>query len=153
MTTRQLLFVRSTEPSSQKTFEIMGAEGTIAESTSTLRVVETESSDVNVEINGQLIADKIRGRSDEKLKSNINNITNALQTLKTLNGKSYHYKKSTQISYGLIAQEVEKILPEIVETDDDDIRSISYNDIIAFLIEAIKELDDKIEGLRNINKF
>jgi len=145
--------VRSTEPSSQKTFEIMGAEGTIAESTSTLRVVETESSDVNVEINGQLIADKIRGRSDEKLKSNINNITNALQTLKTLNGKSYHYKKSTQISYGLIAQEVEKILPEIVETDDDDIRSISYNDIIAFLIEAIKELDDKIEGLRNINKF
>lgn len=131
----------------------MVSEGTIAESTSTLRVVETESSDVNVEINGQLIADKIRGRSDEKLKSNINNIKNALQTLKTLNGKSYYYKKSTQISYGLIAQEVETILPEIVETDEDDIRSISYTDIIAFLIEAIKELDDKIEGLRNINKF
>lgn len=131
----------------------MVSEGTIAESTSTLRVVETESSDVNVEINGQLIADKIRGRSDEKLKSNINNIKNALQTLKTLNGKSYYYKKSSQISYGLIAQEVETILPEIVETDEDDIRSISYTDIIAFLIEAIKELDDKIEGLRNINKF
>jgi hypothetical protein len=153
MTTRQLLFVRSTETSSQKTFDFMVSEGTIAESTSTLRVVETESSDVNVEINGQLIADKIRGRSDEKLKSNINNIKNALQTLKTLNGKSYYYKKSTQISYGLIAQEVETILPEIVETDEDDIRSISYTDIIAFLIEAIKELDDKIEGLRNINKF
>ena len=153
MTTRQLLFVRSTETSSQKTFDFMVSEGTIAESTSTLRVVETESSDVNVEINGQLIADKIRGRSDEKLKSNINNIKNALQTLKTLNGKSYYYKKSSQISYGLIAQEVETILPEIVETDEDDIRSISYNDIIAFLIEAIKELDDKIEGLRNINKF
>ena len=148
---KQLIFVNSFDTKSTKTFELLLAEGALAESTSALRIVENESS-INVEVNGQLIADKIRGRSDAKLKSNINDIRGALQTLKGLQGKSYNYRNSNHVSYGLIAQEVETILPEIVETDVDDIRSISYNDIIAIMIEAIKELDVKVEEMRQNKK-
>ena len=59
----------------------------------------------------------------------------------------YNYKESTTNSYGLIAQDVEKVLPDIVEMDQTNIRSIAYIELIPFLIESIKELDDKIETI------
>ena len=52
-------------------------------------------------------------------------------------------------SFGIIAQEIEKILPSIVETDDQGIKSVSYLQLISFLIAALKEQDEQLRNLIN----
>jgi len=133
--------------SGKRTFDYMNASGMEAEGTNALKVVYLTYNDVRVEVDGQIIADKVRGRSDETLKTNIHTIQNAMDTLKQLTGKMYNYKDSKNTSYGLIAQEVETVIPDIVETDGTNIRSIAYTELIPFIIEALKELDAKVETL------
>jgi len=55
----------------------------------------------------------------------------------------------TKRTYGLIAQEIEAILPEAVETDDKGLKSVSYNSLIPILIESIKELKTEVDELRS----
>lgn len=86
--------------------------------------------------------------SDSRLKDNQENITNALDKVKQLNGISFNWNeksKRTGKDYGVIAQEVEKILPEIVITKDSGYKAVRYEKIIPLLIEAIKELSAKLE--------
>jgi hypothetical protein len=64
-----------------------------------------------------------------------------------LNGYSYQWKSDDSHQYGVIAQEVEKILPYAVSTGNDGIKGVSYNQIIPVLIEAVKEQKAKIENL------
>lgn len=130
-----------------RTFDYLNANGMDAVGTSALKVVFLTYNDVRVEIDGQIIADKVRGRSDETLKSNVQEIRGALDTIKQLSGKMYHYKNATEPSYGFIAQEVEQVLPSIVEQDEQNIRSIAHTEMIPFIVEAIKELDTKVENL------
>jgi hypothetical protein len=138
----------------KRTFDYLNASGLEAEGTNALKVVYLTYSDVRVEVDGQIIADKVRGRSDETLKTNVETIQNAMDTLKRLTGKMYNYKDSENKSFGLIAQEVESVIPDIVEKDDRDIRSIAYTELIPFLIEAIKELDVKVEKLsKNLGAY
>ena len=96
--------------------------------------------------------------SDFKLKKNIHKIHSPLETVKKLNGVQYDYTdtlnsaKFERYKYselkdphanrqriGLIAQEVESVLPGVVKTLDDSTKAISYTDIIALLVEAVKE--------------
>ena len=84
--------------------------------------------------------------SDSRLKENINNITNALDIVDNLRGVSYNKIDNDRKEIGLIAQEVEEILPEVVI--DGEFKSISYGNITAVLIEAIKELKSEIEQLK-----
>ena len=94
--------------------------------------------------------------SDLRLKTNVLPIENALDKIMSLNGKTYSLKESHQkasessIKYGLIAQEVKKIVPELVkETEDSSsFLSINYDGLIPILIEAIKEQQRNIENLR-----
>ncbi|TAF74333.1 MAG: hypothetical protein EAZ53_09340 [Bacteroidetes bacterium] len=98
--------------------------------------------------------------SDARYKENILPITNAIKTLEQLQGTSYFWKKDfldkrkvidNLKQFGLIAQEVEKILPEIVSTAPDGFKSLEYTKIIPFLIEAIKEQQKMIETLQTKN--
>jgi hypothetical protein len=57
----------------------------------------------------------------------------------------FNWKRSGLDSYGVIAQDIEKVLPELV-SDVDGIKNVNYDGIIAFLIEAIKELNKKLEN-------
>ncbi|MDP2385306.1 MAG: tail fiber domain-containing protein [Bacteroidota bacterium] len=83
--------------------------------------------------------------SDRNLKENIDSITNALDKLKQLTGYTYNMKASftgsttNRSEMGLIAQEVEKIIPQIVMTDENGIKGVAYQNLIPLLIEAIKE--------------
>ena len=61
---------------------------------------------------------------------------------------SFNWKDSGRTSIGLIAQDVEKIFPEIVSTDEAGIKSVDYAKLIAPLIEAIKEQQSQIEELK-----
>jgi hypothetical protein len=89
--------------------------------------------------------------SSISLKENINPITNALETISMLVGVTYDRKDGTAIQRpGLIAEEVEKILPNVVIKDDAGTPSgISYTNLVAYLIESIKELKAEIDVLKS----
>ena len=86
--------------------------------------------------------------SDEKLKENIEVIPNALEKVKELKGVNFNYKKDGKRSTGLIAQDLQKVLPEAVYTTNDietkeEQLAINYGLVIGLLVEAIKELESK----------
>ena len=57
-----------------------------------------------------------------------------------LRGVSFNWKDNGKPSYGLIAQEVEEIIPEVIDTGEDGTKTLNYDALIGFLVEAIKEL-------------
>jgi len=85
--------------------------------------------------------------SDERLKSNIETIQGGLEKVEQLRGVTYTRDERDNI--GVIAQEIEKVLPEIVLTADDEMgtKSVDYSRITAVLIEAVKELSAKVKYL------
>lgn len=97
---------------------------------------------------GLLTSTDYNSSSDLTLKENVQPISNALTTIKQLSGKSFNWKDNGNKSFGLIAQEVEQIIPEIVH-ETDGIKGINYINIIAFLIEAVKDLSEQVEQLKH----
>ena len=87
--------------------------------------------------------------SDERLKDNIETLEDGLAKVEQLRGVTY--TRDGKENIGVIAQEVEKILPEIVLTADDEMgtKSVDYSRITAVLIEAVKELSAKVKELEN----
>lgn len=89
--------------------------------------------------------------SDSTLKTNIKAIGSSYENLKKLNGVTYFMKndesKEKKVHNGLLAQEVEKVFPDMVYTDDKGVKGIAYEEIIPLLIEAIKDQQIKVEGL------
>ena len=102
----------------------------------------------NVSITGDLdVLGDINSSSDINLKENVKTIGNSLETINSLRGVSFDWKKNGRSSYGVIAQELEEVLPELVKQGE--IKSVNYNGIIGVLIEAIKELKSEIEILKH----
>lgn len=87
--------------------------------------------------------------SDFKYKQEVTTYSDALQTINALRGVSFEWKNNGKKSAGVIAQELEEVIPELVETDDKGDKSVTYIGIIGVLIEAVKELSDKVEALEN----
>ena len=98
---------------------------------------------------GTLNAVIFNSLSDELMKENIINITNGLAVLKQVNAVEYDWKDSGKHSSGVIAQQIESIIPYLVETNDQGVKSVNYSGLIAFLIGAVKELSEKVEQLEN----
>lgn len=92
--------------------------------------------------------------SDERLKTNIKTIENALDTVSKMRGVTYERIDSGIKGVGVIAQEMKEVLPEVVmeALSDDEYMSVSYGNIVGVLIEAIKELKAEIEELKGQNK-
>ncbi|MDD2716461.1 MAG: tail fiber domain-containing protein [Candidatus Wallbacteria bacterium] len=96
------------------------------------------------------------GHSDVRWKKNITPLTGSLGKICKLEGVTYEWKKEenqtkgfeTGTRVGLIAQEVEKIIPELVTTDKDGYKGLYYEKLVPLLIEAIKEQRKKIESLK-----
>jgi len=84
--------------------------------------------------------------SDANLKDNIRTIENALEKVSNINGVLFEWKSTGDTSAGVVAQEVEKVLPEVVKTLDG--KTVNYNGLIGLLIEAIKEQQVQIEELK-----
>ncbi len=101
----------------------------------------------NVSSVGVLTATDFNSTSDISLKENIKSITNPLDKVIQLNGVTFNWKENQKPSIGVIAQELEKVLPELVTQGD--VKSVNYNGIIGVLIEAIKEQQKQIEELKN----
>lgn len=97
---------------------------------------------------GTLSATVFNSLSDLEYKTDVMPINDAVNVLKQLDGVSFKWKNNDNKSYGVIAQEVEKIIPEIVDINNN-VKSVNYQAIIGFLIEAVKELSERIEKLEN----
>jgi hypothetical protein len=104
----------------------------------------------NVTINATLTATSIVESSDLRIKENIKTIENALDKTSKLRGVEYDLKSNGQRKLGLIAQEVETIIPEVVFEDDDSMKSVAYGNIIGLLVESIKELRSELNDLKKI---
>jgi hypothetical protein len=93
--------------------------------------------------------------SDRNLKENIDTLQNSLGKLKQLKGVKYNFKSSfvgsgpLKAELGLIAQDVELVFPEAVNTNENGLKGIMYHSLIPVLIESIKELDRKNAQLQN----
>ena len=86
--------------------------------------------------------------SDISLKQDFVPINNSLDIISKLNGFGFTWRDSKEKSYGLSAQEVEQVIPEIVRTRSDGFKGINYMNLTAFLIEAIKDLKQEIQELK-----
>ena len=88
--------------------------------------------------------------SDERLKSNITTIPDALSKVTEMRGVHYVRNETGKDSSGVIAQEMQKVAPELVLTAEDEMGtlSVNYGNITGYLIEAIKELKAEIEELK-----
>ena len=84
--------------------------------------------------------------SDENLKTNIETVQNPLDTLQQLRGVNFDWKNTGKSSIGVIAQELEMILPQLVNQGE--IKSVNYNGLIGVLIEAVKELSEEVKELK-----
>ena len=87
--------------------------------------------------------------SDERLKDNIETLDGGLSKILSMRGVTY--TRDGKDNVGVIAQEVEKVIPQIVKTADDEMgtKSVDYSRITAVLIEAVKELTKRVEELEN----
>jgi hypothetical protein len=113
----------------------------------------------NVQISGSLsvVGDVVAySTSDERLKENIQPIQNALNKVESISGNTYNWKDGfneihpyTGHDVGVIAQELEKVLPEGVIERDNGYKAVNYEKIVPLLIQAIKELNEKIKQLES----
>jgi hypothetical protein len=98
--------------------------------------------------------DNVEIRSDRRAKSDIKVIENALEKVETLSGNTYELHNTsggTTRSAGLIAQEVQEILPEAVTQDNEEdggMLRLNYNSVIALLVESVKELSAEVKNLK-----
>ena len=117
--------------------------------TGTISAANTSSTKLYfVPSTGTLNATIFNALSDEKYKTNVKTISNPLELTAQLRGVWFNWVDNNAVSMGLIAQEVEKVLPDLI-TDSEGTKSLNYNALIGLLIEDIKELKAKIEKLEN----
>ena len=88
--------------------------------------------------------------SDITLKEDIEVIPNALDKVSAIRGVTYNRKdlEDKPRHAGVIAQEVEKVLPEVISTDEEGIKSVAYGNLVGLLIESIKELKSEVDELK-----
>lgn len=91
--------------------------------------------------------------SDESLKTNIQPVENALEKVKSLKGVTYDWKSDGSSDIGFIAQEVEKVVPQIVKSNGNEgSYAMNYSRVTALLVEGIKEQQAQIENLKKALK-
>lgn len=135
-------------------FYVLRGSGTNSTSWSTYNgywPMELNLENNNATFGGSITAvSDITAYSDARIKKNINTIEKALDKVLQLRGVSYQRTdmESDKIHIGVIAQEIEKILPEVVSKNDKGHLSVAYGNIVGVLIEAIKEQQLQIEELK-----
>ena len=115
----------------------------------------TLSTEKNVASQLDMYCRRVYQSSDILLKNNVENLSNDenkhLDNLKKLIPKSYNFENDNKASFGLIAQEVEGIFPNLVTTNNNGIKNIDYSQLIPLLLLQTNTLERKIEELKNNN--
>jgi hypothetical protein len=104
----------------------------------------------NLSVTGTITATgDITAFSDERTKLNIETITEALYKVKAMRGVSYISKFNMEQRIGVIAQEVERVVPEVVHTHSNGLKSVAYQNLVGLLIEAVKALELRVAELES----
>ena len=103
-----------------------------------------------LQVEGDVIAFSTVISSDEKLKSDVETIDSALEKVKQLKGVTFNYKSNGKPSGGVIAQDVEKVLPTLIKEQNtldgsDTFKTVDYNGLVGLLIESVKELSNRLD--------
>lgn len=102
----------------------------------------------SISVSGSITATgDITAYSDARLKTDIEKITGALDRVRKLRGVTFSRRDTGNRGVGLIAQELALIVPEAVMTHEDGLLSVAYGNLVGVLIEAVKDLADKVERL------
>ena len=96
---------------------------------------------------GDLYAVNFVSTSDRRMKEDVQKVENGLALIEALEGVTFRWKNTPNKSIGVIAQDLEEVLPVLVFTNEDGQKSVNYDGIIGVLIEAVKELNAKIKML------
>ena len=102
----------------------------------------------DVKVLGIITATDFNSSSDRTLKHDIQVIENPIEKVLQLNGVTFNWNETGKPSVGVIAQEVEQVLPELVS--DTDPKSVNYNGLIGLLIECVKDQQKQIDELKQI---
>lgn len=114
-------------------------------------LVNTTGLTFNTANNNLVSSGDVTAFSDARLKTNVSVISDALNKVSAINGVTF-YRSDLDIKQrqtGLIAQELQKVLPEAVVETPDGTLAVAYGNVVGLLVEAIKELKSEIEGLKN----
>ena len=113
---------------------------TITDLANTTLTLDINTITGDLSIGGNLSAANFDSTSDVVLKENLNIIESPLEKIAQLNGYTFNWKENKQEAVGIVAQEVEKVFPQIVRTGSDGVKRVSYDSLIPVMLEAIKEL-------------
>ena len=103
----------------------------------------------NLTCGGQVSATDFNSTSDINLKKNIEKIENPLDKLSEISGVTFQWIENDKQSGGVIAQDVEKVMPELVGQIEDH-KSVNYNGLIGLLVECVKEQQKQIDELKSL---
>ena len=112
--------------------------------------LDPSSTGTSLNVAGDVVA---YASSDIRFKNNITPITNPLEKINKIGGYTFEWnekshKETGRKDIGVIAQEIEEILPEIVDTRDNGYKAVDYSKLTALLIESVKELKAEVDGLK-----
>ena len=99
---------------------------------------------------GVINAQDFNSTSDICLKENIETLNNAINVLNNIRPVSFVWKENGKPAYGVIAQEVEEVLPEIVDQDKHGVKRVAYSQIIPFLVQVIQEQNKEIQNIKAV---
>ena len=129
---------------SDKDIIFKGNDGGSAITALTLDMSAAGEATFNSDVN----APNFNTTSDATLKTNVETIGGSLKAVKSLRGVTFDWIKGGASEVGVIAQEVEAVIPHLVSTNDEGIKSVKYGNMVAVLIEAMKEQQAQIDELK-----
>jgi hypothetical protein len=100
-----------------------------------------------IQVTGIVTATDFNSTSDINFKENIQIIQNPINKINSITGITFNWKDTKDASAGIIAQEVEKVLPEIVKESNGK-KTVNYNGLIGLFVEAIKDQQTQINSLK-----
>ncbi|WP_106916048.1 tail fiber domain-containing protein [Chryseobacterium aurantiacum] len=143
-----------TTPLASRNVDLNG-KNLVFSGTGSVGIGTAPSATAKLDVAGTVKASAIDYNSDERLKQNITEIKSSGEIVNRLRPVSYFWNETgkkkggnAQLQYGLLAQEVEKVLPNIVSTDNDGYKSVNYNELIPLLLQTVQEQGKKIDELQ-----
>ena len=136
----------ATQANSANTAFVIG-NGTFSNRSDAFKVMANGDTTVS---NDLTVGGDIVVSSDARLKANIVSLGSTLAKLLLIDGKTYTMKKNGKQKIGVLAQDIQKVFPELVTTDDKDMLAVNYQGLVPVLINALKEQDDKISRLEKL---
>ena len=125
-----------------------GESGIVIESNGPVELYNDNSKKLETTSSGITVTGTVTETSDIALKENIQPLNNVLDKVKQLTGYQYNFVNSEKTSMGVIAQDVEKVFPELVHGEEGE-KSLQYSGLVGALIESVKELSTKVADLES----